>query len=180
MKNLLIILLLWAVGHDTSAQKPKGSVKQTKMLMATWIDSRIVNFLGKESLSAILQADSVRSYILNPEDTLKHPQKLLFEGIAIHKTGPKLSHWQMRILNGVITEPKGYNFSGVVQFCAFTPTVGLECFMGSKSVKILICLTCDEWLFVSSSKPRKSYFGKSRKTVLSLITQLFPKENFTQ
>ncbi|MEI7582747.1 hypothetical protein [Runella sp.] len=175
MKKAYLYLLLSLVGGGVVAQRP--SAKTTKMLMATWVDKRIVKWVGQETLSTILQADSIRSYLLNPEDTsLK--EKRRFGEVAILRLGPKLNYKQLRVFQYIATEPSSYNFTGITQLCAFTPVIGLECFKGKQSIKVLICLTCDEWLLMGPDKPRKNNFARQRVPTLTLIKQLFPKENF--
>ena len=143
------------------------------------IDERIVTFVGTERLKIIQDADSILVYELNPDDSIKRQPSELLEGFFITKKPRKLFNAEKIAIKSQMIQAKTYDFSGIYQLCAFSPTVAFEFYSHKETVRLLLCFFCNDlMLFDANGRTSGKSFEKSLKEWKFLVNRILnPKKN---
>lgn len=143
------------------------------------IDERVVTFVGTERLKIIQNADSVLVYELNPDDSLRRQSSEFLEGFFIIKRPRKLINAEKSAIESTIIQAKTYDFKGVYQLCAFSPTIAFEFYFQGKTVRLLLCFFCNDLMFFDANgRTSGKSFEKSRNELKLLVNRILnPKKN---
>ncbi len=129
----------------------------------------VENFLGKEIVDILQNADSVESYLI---EQFKAPKPNLLAGYPIIEKGPNLTDEQKRDAVSILFNDKSYDFS-ILKKCMFVPQFGLKFKKGNASVVVLLYYGCDMMVFAHGSREIMTNFDPSHHQMQAITGDLF-------
>ncbi len=141
-------------------------------------DAAVLNFLGKERLSLLLDADKTESYRI---DWMKqsNDKTIGISGYPILETGKALSKEQLKTLKKLISSPTSYEFQWSKR-TLLRPSYSVRCLKGTDHVDILIDLESQQWGFSHKDSFVREDISKTAMPVITKILETLFKNKEVQ
>lgn len=132
-------------------------------------DKAVSDFLGKEQLSLLLQADKTESYRIDWMQQ-RNDKTMGIEGYPILEKGKALDKKQLKTLKNLIASPASYEFQWSKR-TLLRPSYAIRLLRNSDYADILIDLESQQWSFAYKDNIIREDISKTAMPVVSKILE---------
>jgi len=149
----------------------------TNMVIDTVIiPHQIVKLIGKQMLTDIILADSIKGYTIESfvnENQIENDT--IIGGYEIINESRNLNTELSKLLKTKIYDTNSYSFH-ISNTCLFTPEVAFQFFHPKKKTAVLFSFNCNKWKFIDDSKQVITDFAPKKLNIKALVKELFDIE----
>ena len=179
--KILVVLLLFQSCKSSKLDNNKNLITKindtTNMVIGTVIiPYQIVKLIGKQMLTDIILADSIKGYTIESFVNENQTENdTIIGGYEIINESKNLNAELSSLLKTTFYETIGYTFR-ISNICLFKPEVAFQFFNPKKKTVVLFFFNCNKWKFIDNCTQVITDFAPKKLNIKALVKELFDIE----